>query len=170
MPIILALLAIIGFLIHLYFTKHERSKKYTIELLLSYFLLFILGINGIISSIALMFFPSSTASLMGLENGSFFQFEVGIANLSFGVLGILCIYIRMKHFWLSTIIGASIFLWGNAIGLIREMISSKTFVSGILSSYFYHDIFFPLILIGLYISLLLMKKEIEIPKEEKSNT
>ena len=49
-----------------------------------------------------------------------FQFEVAVANLAFGVLGILCIWQR-RGFWTATGIGCAIFLLGCAYGHVRDM-------------------------------------------------
>jgi hypothetical protein len=159
MPIILFILALLGFGIHLFFTKKIKTKKLILELLLSYLILFGWGFGGIIAFIAHVFFPYKTAALIGWEGSSTFQFEVGIANLSFGILAILCIFIRMKHFWMAVIIGYTTFLWGTAIGHIRQMIIAHNFTSSNAGIYFYHDIFYPTIIIGLYIWLMLLKKE-----------
>ncbi len=43
------------------------------------------------------------AASIGWPAGSPFQFEVGIANLSFGILGILCLKF-MDNFWTATVI------------------------------------------------------------------
>lgn len=159
MPIILFILAIVGFGIHLFFTRTYITKKSIIELLLSYLILFGWGIGGIITFIAHVFFPYKTAALIGWEGGTTFQFEVGITNLAFGFLAILCILIRMKHFWMAVIIGYTIFYWGVAVGHIRQMIIAHNFTSGNAGIYFYHDVIYPIIIIGLFIWLILIKKE-----------
>ena len=55
-----------------------------------------------------------------------FQFEVAVANLAFGVLGILCIWQR-RGFWTATGIGYATFLLGCAYGHLREMILDGNF-------------------------------------------
>jgi len=159
MPIILFILGLLSFGIHLFFTKKEKTKKLIIEILISYLILFGWGVGGIINFIANSFFPYKTAALFGLEGGCFFQFLVGFANLAFGILAILCLFIRMKHFWLATIIGYTILSWGAAIGYIRQIIIDHNFLSGSTGIYFYHDIFYPIIIVGIYIWLMLIIKE-----------
>jgi hypothetical protein len=159
MGIIFLILALISFGIHLFFAKQIKTKKYIVEILLSYLLLFGWGIGGINAFMGHVFFPERTAALIGWVSETTFQFEVGIANLSFGVLALLCIYIRMKHFWIATIIANSIFDWGAAVGHIRQMIIASNFNPGNAGIYFYYDIVYPLIIIGLFIWLMELKKE-----------
>ncbi|MBN2479015.1 MAG: hypothetical protein JXA94_02180 [Parachlamydiales bacterium] len=158
MPIFLAILAILGFVLHLLFTKKEKSQKRTVELLLLYFLFFVGGIGSFIAFFAHVFFPDKTAALIGWQSGSPFQFEVGIANLALSVLAILSVFIRVKHFWMAIIIAYTVFLWGDAVGHIRQMIITGDFASGNAGIYFYQDVIFPLILIGLFIWLLKIEK------------
>ena len=49
-----------------------------------------------------------------------FQFEVAVANLAFGVLGIMCIWQR-RGFRTATGIGFATFLLGCAYGHFRDM-------------------------------------------------
>ncbi len=61
------------------------------------------------------------ARKIGWQPGSPFQFEVGLGDLSWGVCGVLCIWLR-QGFWTATGIGSSVFLLGCAFGHIRQMI------------------------------------------------
>lgn len=159
MGILILFFGLVIFAMHLFFTNQQKTKKYVIEILLSYFLFFGLGIQGIISFAAHVFFPYAAAELIGWKESMPFQYEIGIANLSFGVLAVLCVFIRMKHFWLAAILGNTIFLWGAAIGHIRQIILYHNFASGNAGLYFFMDILYPIIAIGLYIWLMLIKKE-----------
>ena len=61
---------------------------------------------------------------IGWPPGSPFQFEVAMANLAFGVLGILCIWQR-GGFWTATGVGWAVFLLGCAYGHVREMLAGN---------------------------------------------
>jgi len=159
MPIILFILALIAFGLHLYFTKKTRTKKLVFEILISYLIFFVWGIGGIILFIAYVFLPYKTAAIIDWESGGAFQLQVGMSYLSFAILSILCMFIRMRHFWMATIIGYTIFLWGTAIVHLREMIIAQNIISGYASKYFYHDIIFPIIIVGLYIWMIVLKKD-----------
>jgi len=60
-----------------------------------------------------VFFGNKIAGYIGWEKGSPFQYEVGIAGMAIGALGILCTWFT-GSFWLATIIASSIFMWGCA--------------------------------------------------------
>ena len=44
-----------------------------------------------------------------------------MADLTVGVLGILCAWFR-GNFWLATAIANAVWLWGDAIGHVRQML------------------------------------------------
>jgi hypothetical protein len=47
--------------------------------------------------------------------------QVGMADLTVGVLGVLCVWIR-GNFWLATAIVNAVWLLGDAIGHLRQMV------------------------------------------------
>ncbi len=55
-----------------------------------------------------------------------FQFEVAVANLAFGVLGILCLWER-RAFQTATGIGYATFLVGCAYGHLKDMVMQGNF-------------------------------------------
>lgn len=153
---------IIGFIIfcfHLFFTKQKRTKKYITEILLIYLFIFLWGIGGLSGFIGHVFFPEQVAASIGWKSETTFQFEVGIADLAFGTLAILCVFIRMKNFWLATIIANTIFYWGASIGHIRQMIVAHNFAPGNVGISFYFDVVSPIIFIVLFTWLMSLKKE-----------
>jgi hypothetical protein len=80
-------------------------------------------LEGIFAFYGHAFMAEQVAQSIGWQP-SLFQFEVAIANLAFGVLGILCLRIR-DQFWLATGIGVSVWLLGDAYGHIREMLMKQ---------------------------------------------
>jgi hypothetical protein len=68
-----------------------------------------------------VFFPDQTAESIGWPTGSPFQFEVGVHDGAWGVLGFLCIWIG-GLFWLATGLGWSLFMLGATYGHIRETV------------------------------------------------
>jgi len=69
-------------------------------------------------------------------------YEVVVANLSFGILGIMCSCVT-RDFCTATVVGFSVFLWGAAIGHIREMVTAKNFNPGNAGVVFYMDLLIP---------------------------
>lgn len=102
----------------------------------------LIGITGIAGFIAHAFFPRSIAEQIGFPAGNPFQFEVAVANLSFGVLGLLC----TKHrggFMAATIIGVSVFLLGDAYGHVVQWLGHDNTEPGNVGGPLFADIIFP---------------------------
>lgn len=113
--------SIIGIAIHLAMDRRPRTAARVVEIVLLYLLVIFVGVGGILGAFAHIFMADQTALSIGWQPGSPFQFEVAMANLAFGVLGILCIWKR-GGFWTATGIGIAVFYLGAAYGHIRDMI------------------------------------------------
>ena len=105
-------------------------------------LVFLVGVPGIVGASGHIFAADQVAESIGWPKGSPFQYEVGVANLSFGILGIMCSWVT-GDFWTATVVGFSVFLWGAAIGHIREMVTAKNFNPGNAGVVFYMDLLIP---------------------------
>jgi len=73
------------------------------------------GLQGLLASVAHVFWPAETARQIGWAPGSPFQFEMGMANLAFGLLGVLSLF-WSGRFRLATALGSSILFLGCAYG------------------------------------------------------
>jgi Family of unknown function (DUF6790) len=147
--LLLLLLTIFVSLIEIFTMKAIKDKKKIIEIFFLNSLLFLFGFNGLIGFFGHIFFGPQIAHLIGWPPGNPFQFEVGIANLAMGSLGILSLFFR-NNFLLATVTANTIWFWGDAVGHIRSMIISQDFAPGNAGGYFYADIFFPVIAIILF--------------------
>jgi hypothetical protein len=125
----------------------EKHKK--LEIILLYYIVFTIGVTGLFAAYAHIFMANQVAQAIGWPTGSPFQTEVAIANLSYGVLGILCIWIREK-FWLAAIIGNSVFLFGDAIGHIYQIVNNNDYAPDNAGIILYTDLFFPVFALTLY--------------------
>jgi len=96
-----------------------------------------------------IFFADKIAGYIGWQKGSPFQYEVGVAGVAIGVLGILCTWFT-GDFWLAAIIASSVFMWGCGIGHIKDMIKEKNFNPGTAGYVFYWDMLMPVGMIVLY--------------------
>lgn len=96
-------------------TNRELTARRFADHLLAYMLLLNVGIMFIFSSILHIFWGPETARMIGWPPGNPFQFEVGVADFTFGILGLLSFWIRGR-FWDATVLAASIFLLGCFIG------------------------------------------------------
>ena len=108
-------------------------------------LVFLVGVPGIVGASGHIFAADQVAQSIGWPKGSPFQFEVGMANLAFGVLGIMCSWVT-GDFWTATVVGFSVFLWGDAIGHVRQMVQEKNFNPGNAGTVFWLDILIPAVL------------------------
>lgn len=131
-------------------------KPITARKVVGRLLVWSLAVNGGLSGLLGFYFHAFEADLaarsIGWPPGSPFQFEVAVANLAFGVLGILCIWLRGLWWW-ATAVGMAVFLWGAAYGHIRDIIVNQNYAPGNAGVILYLDILIPaihLILLVIY--------------------
>ena len=118
----IAVLVVVLPLVHLALSKTPRTPLRVVHVLLLYALVFGVGMIGLpMGFIPHVFFPDQTARSLGWPTGSPFQFEVGLHDGAWGVLGFLCIWIG-GLFWLATGLGRSLFMLGATYGHIREAV------------------------------------------------
>jgi Family of unknown function (DUF6790) len=113
---IFVILAAIGFvlaLLHLAVQKQPRTGRRIAEVLLLYAFAFPIGLGGLLGFVGHTMRAGSVAASIGWPAGNPFQYEVAVANLAFGVLGLLCLRFR-GGFWTATAIGWSVFMLGAA--------------------------------------------------------
>lgn len=134
-------LAFIFIIIHLIISKGRISIY---EIIYRWTALFALGFTGIYTFVLHAFFPEVTATSIGWAPSPF-QYEVAMADLAFGLLGILSFRAHYS-FRLATVIGAAFWLWGDATGHIYQIIENQNYASGNAGSWFWMDIIIPLIL------------------------
>ena len=113
--------SLVGFALHLGLSSQPRTRARIVELLLLYLLVINIGVGGLLAWYGHTFTADDIARKIGWQPGSPFQFEVALADLSWGVCGVLCIWLR-QGFLTATGIGSSVFLLGCAFGHIRQII------------------------------------------------
>lgn len=147
--VVVAFLSVVLPLIHLWISPLPRTRGRIVRLLLVYALVLdVGGIGFFLGFVPHIFFADAAARLIGWPTGSPFQFEVGIHDGAWGILGFLCILIG-GTFWLATGLGWSLFMLGAKYGHIREMI-----IAGNYAPYNFLTIFSDG-LVGLWLPLLL---------------
>ena len=114
-------------------------------------LVWVVGVNAIICGSGHIVMPGPVAESIGWPKGSPFQFEVGLANLGIGVLGVLSPSFD-RDFALAVVIAFSIFYFGAALGHVREMISAHDTAPGNAGFIFWFDVIAPPALIALYLA------------------
>ena len=150
MPIFMLTVALIAIVIHLALMK-QRSAKKIIGIVLLYLLVIAVGVGALIAGLMHVFNGPATAKMIGWAAGSPFQYEVGIADIAFGIVAILCIFFRGSY-WLAAIIANSVFLIGCMIGHVRSMADSGNLAAyNIGPNIIISDLILPLVLIVLYL-------------------
>jgi hypothetical protein len=134
--------------VHLYLDKQPRTKGRVAQIFLLWLLVITVGIQGIFAFIGHTVYADTTAASIGWPTGNPFQSEVAVANLSVGVLGILCYWMR-GSFWNATVIGFSVWWLGDAVVHIRSIVVSANYAPNNAGVTFYLDILVPVILIAL---------------------
>jgi hypothetical protein len=149
-------LSIIGFFIHLFVSKEPKTPVYVLRLLLLYQLVFSVGLTSLLAFIGLNFMTEYVAAYSGWPACPF-ENLLGNVNLGYAVLGFMCIW-KGDEFWLATIIGLSVWLLGDAVEHIIDMIVNHNYAPGNIGVPLYTDIIVPLILLILYAIYHFLKK------------
>lgn len=89
------------------------------------------------------------AESIGWPSKTPWQWEVGLASLATGVLGVIASGFG-DEFTLATIIAFSVFYLGAAVGHVREMVTHRNFKAGNAGPIFFFDVLVPVYLIVLY--------------------
>jgi hypothetical protein len=118
--VVIVLASLIFPLIHLVLSRLPRTRSRVIRLLLLYALVLNVGVVGFLMGfIPHVFFADQAARLIGWQPGSPFQFEVGVHDGVWGILGFLCIWFG-GGFRVATGLGWSLFLLGATYGHVRH--------------------------------------------------
>ncbi|OGT56554.1 MAG: hypothetical protein A3F14_03785 [Gammaproteobacteria bacterium RIFCSPHIGHO2_12_FULL_43_28] len=135
-------LAILFMFIHRFIV---RAKVSEFEIVYRWLALFAVGFTGIYTAYFHIVMPEVAAATIGWQPSPF-QFEVGIADFTIGVLAILS-FNASFGFRLATVIGVTCWLWGDALGHINQMIKFGNFAPGNAGSWFWMDVLMPLVLL-----------------------
>jgi hypothetical protein len=117
------------------------------ERYLGWILFFPIGITGLWAGVFHVFFPATAAAHIGWQVNPF-QFEVGMADLAIGVTACLAFW-RDLAFKAAAVSASSIFLLGDAVGHVRELMAAGNFAPGNAGLPFYIDVICPAPAIGL---------------------
>jgi formate-dependent nitrite reductase membrane component NrfD len=104
------------------------------------------GLVGLYTGVTHIAFPQTSAAEIGWANSPF-QFEVGMADLTIGVLGLLAFRAGLG-FRAAATIAVVIFFGGDAIGHVGQMITADNFAPGNAGSWFWTDILIPLLMVA----------------------
>jgi hypothetical protein len=126
-----------------------RGRDTLAERLLAWTLLLPIGVTGLWAGAAHVFFPATAAAHIGWQVSPF-QFEVGMADFAIGVTACNAFWQNLA-FKAAAVCAASIFLLGDAIGHVRQMMVAGNFAPGNAGVPFYMDVICPVLTIALVI-------------------
>jgi disulfide bond formation protein DsbB len=121
----------------------RRDPPQAAERFLAWLLLLPIGVTGLWAGGSHVFFPSVAAAHIGWQLSPF-QYEVGMADLAIGVPACLAFW-RDLSFKAAVVCTAAIFLLGDAVGHVRQMIEAGNFAPGNAGVPFYMDVICPLL-------------------------
>lgn len=119
------------------------NRRWRIEALLRWFLLFSIAASFLYNFVLHVFFGEMTASFIGWADSPF-QAEVGYASLGFAAVGFLA-WRGSDGLRLAAIVGPALFLWGAAIGHVQQMLTAGNFAPGNAGAIFWTDILLPIV-------------------------
>lgn len=114
-------------------------------------LVWLAGVNSIIIGSGHLTVPDPIAESIGWPAGNPFQWEVGLAGLVVGTLGVMSPGFD-RDFQLAAVIAFAIFYLGAAVGHVRQMVTERNFAPGNAGFIFYYDLAAPLLVIALYVA------------------
>ncbi len=121
LQVIFTLIAVVGASAHLAFSPKRRTNGAAIAGTYLLYLLFVyVGLMGVLTAYAHVFRPVETSASIGWQTSPY-EYEVGMADLTIGVLGVLCLRFR-GNFWLATAVANAVWLLGDAVGHVRQMV------------------------------------------------
>ena len=103
------------------------------------------GVVGFFTFAFHVFDPERAAQVIGWQTSPF-QYEVGIADLVAGVLGVLAFW-GSHGFRLAATIGIAVWLWGDAVGHVRQIILAHNYEPGNAGPWLWTDVLVPAVMI-----------------------
>jgi uncharacterized protein DUF6790 len=120
LQVFFAVLALVAASIHLAMSPKRRSSAFeAVGTYLVYLFFFYVGVMGLFTAYYHVFLPVEASARIGWVTSPY-EYEVGMADLTIGVLGVLCVFFR-GEFWLATAIADAVWLLGDAIGHVRDL-------------------------------------------------
>lgn len=132
-------------------SKPSVQLSLSVEQASGYFYVLAIGISGIWSCIMHIFFPQVLPDYLGGWQSGIFEFEVAMANLGLGIIGVMAFW-QNDNFRLAVLIMASCLFWGEACAYLYQLHYSHNYHLGNSGAVFYTDILIPAIAWMLFLS------------------
>jgi hypothetical protein len=146
--LVFAVIALLAASIHLALSSRRRGSSAAVAATyLLYLLVIYVGLMGLLTAYAHVFRPLQTSASIGWSTSPY-EYEVGMADLTVGVLGVLCLWLR-HNFWLATAIANAVWLLGDAVGHIRQIALNNNHAANNSGIFLATEIAMPLIILVL---------------------
>jgi hypothetical protein len=146
--LVFALVAVVAASIHIALSSKRRSSRAVIaETYLVYLLVIDVGLMGLFTASGHVFRPIQTSASIGWSTSPY-EYEVGMADLTLGVLGILSLWFR-RNFWLAASIANAVWLLGNATGHFRQVVLYNNHAANNSGIFLYSEMITPLVILVL---------------------
>jgi len=150
-------LMLLAIALHLRAEWQTLTRMRVVEIALLWCLVIGVGATGIVGFLGHTLNAGQIADAYGWASGDPLQQELGCACLAFGIMGVLCIWLR-GNFWSAAVIGYTVFLFGTAglRALAPSAYQAGLLVEGGIGLYF--DIVLPIALLLLWIALMTLSR------------
>jgi hypothetical protein len=156
-PLLLPISGIIIALIHIRWRKIAGWQA--IGTVLMWQLAVGLGLGYVWAGFGHLFAADQVAASIGWAAGSPFQREVGMWDLSLGIVGVLALLFRNEGYYAATIIATGLFSISAGLGHVYELVVHGNTAVNNAGAVMYLDLFYPLFLAGLLVMYHIRKKE-----------
>ncbi len=144
--LVFALVALVAASVHIAVSAKRRSSRMAIVGTYLVYLFFVyVGLMGVLTAYAHVFYPERTSASIGWATSPY-EYEVGMADLTVGVLGLLCLWFP-GDFWLATAIANAVWLLGDAAGHIRQLLLYNNHSPNNSGVFLYAEIATPLLIL-----------------------
>jgi hypothetical protein len=141
-------LAIVLASLHLALSPKRRSDSAAVVGTYLIYLFFIyVGLMGLMTAYFHVFKPGIASASIGWAPSPF-EYEVGMADLTVGVLGVLCVFFR-GEFWLATAIADAVWLLGDAVGHIRQIVINNNHAENNAGIFLVFELIVPVLILAL---------------------
>jgi hypothetical protein len=139
-------LGLVAFGIHAYaLPPSARTSSKLWELFLQYQIVFSIGVTSIVAFFALTYMDQYIADYTHWPACPFQQ-QLANVNLAFGILGILCLWMK-DGFWIATIVGFSIWIMGDGFHHLYHYLFYGNASAGNIGVPFWTDVVVPPLLL-----------------------
>src|ERR1700733_14109638 len=148
LQVFFAVMALVAASVRLMLSSKRRSGAVSIVRTYLLYLLFIyVGLMGLFTAYYHVFRPVEASASIGWSTSPY-EYEVGMADLTVGVLGVLCLVFG-EGFWLATAIAEAVWLLGDAVGHIKQMVANNNHAEYNSGIFLIFELAMPVLILGL---------------------